>query len=314
VQEHEEEEEEGARKRHAANSPARGKSPAGSKSPAKPRSTKKSKFGGKTMTEANRTASPLSTADEFYIISACFGEVHGKVPAEQELAKITELYTTYYMLNTFRWRHPELGPLFASAPGMNGHMNRLTLDLPGGAPTTEYVRQALTCNAHNYRVENPAPTDMPSQQAYGAAPSPTTSHVVALATAAALQADTLRTIMPLSIEDTMATATTGTGTTTGLTKAAATLYLSDMHATIRATATASSTTASTKLWLSTFDTRLRAKGHAGWKNRTVTELIAQIVTYIRREGLGVVRGKYVPLLRQQHQAAGSKAKAKQVHR
>lgn len=147
------------------------------------------------------------------------------------------------MLNTFRWRHPELGPLFASAPGMNGHMNRLTLDLPGGAPTTEYVRQALTCNAHNYRVENPAPTDMPSQQAYGAAPSPTTSHVVALATAAALQADTLRTIMPLSIEDTMATATTGTGTTTGLTKAAATLYLSDMHATIHATTTASSTTA-----------------------------------------------------------------------
>jgi hypothetical protein len=90
------------------------------------------------MTEASRTASPLSTADEFYIISACFGEVHGNVPVEQELAKITELYTTYYMLNTFRWRHPQLGPLFADAPGMNGHMNRLTLDLHGGAPTTEY--------------------------------------------------------------------------------------------------------------------------------------------------------------------------------
>ena len=90
VQEQQEEDQEGARKRRAVHSPARDKSPAGSKSPAKPRSGKKSKLGGKIMTEANRTAAPLSTADEFYVLSACFGEVHGKVPVEQELAKVTE--------------------------------------------------------------------------------------------------------------------------------------------------------------------------------------------------------------------------------
>jgi hypothetical protein len=82
----------------------------------KPRSSKKSQFHGAIESAINIPAGPLVTTDEIFILTKCFGKVHGKCPVAEEVDTIAQLYNEFYAANMFRGQ-PEFTHLCAPAQG-----------------------------------------------------------------------------------------------------------------------------------------------------------------------------------------------------
>ena len=66
------------------------------------RSSTKSGLHGAIENAINIPAGPLVTVDEIFIVTKCFGKVHGKCPIAQEADKIAEMYNEFFAANMFR--------------------------------------------------------------------------------------------------------------------------------------------------------------------------------------------------------------------
>ena len=80
------------------------------------RSSKKSRLHGAVETAINLPAVPLATADEIFVVTKCFGKVHGRCPVAEEADTIAQLYNEFFAANMFRGQ-PGFAHLCAPAQG-----------------------------------------------------------------------------------------------------------------------------------------------------------------------------------------------------